>query len=425
MYFQYRYNDKPMYSFGGGGGETLRDYWHMLPAQFIEWQSGLGDEYVIRDVRECAERILSRSFKTIHHYYGITEDDPAATMRLYMESRSRHHFGKAAVENYLANIIKLMPLLDRNLHMLTTDKVDEGDNNFLFLLILNRYADSLLNFKLEGNRSFSLKTLDAARKISEKYPFKRFYNEMSSLKTNIPSSSCGEKMTSNQTVKYEDVHSAILDVFKSNEFKNRFLQVFSDDIYTFAEHFAKTKRFFPLKYIYGVMAADYVISATGDQSKYQSHLLEKDIMIRRRDMSPLRLSYNSRVFEAFLSLFNFARVDIKNMGDAANDMVFENTDNCSIKRPDWFQSDGAGYQIESSSQSLTLKFKCLGYGNLKIWLRGLDVRDGKRHTLPFYVNYTYVSLNKEILLHKATSIWHDKPFVIEKNVVNGEEINLI
>lgn len=419
MYFQYRYREKPVYAFGGSGGETLREYWNMTPQDFIKWQGSLGDKYIVSEVKESAERILAHSFQTICSDYGFAKDDPRATRRLYLESRSRNHFGKAAVENYLANTIKLMPLMDKNLHMLCTADSDGGDKNYLFLLILARYADELLDFKLEGSRSFDLKTLKAVREISNKYPIKKMHHDVISFgKTSNEVTQKKEQIA--KSIKYEDIHRDIISYFQSEPFRKRFLHVFSEDIYAFAQQYEKTKKFFPLKYIYSVLAAEYALRtlSIGDEPLGYALVEENET---RWENSPLQLSYRSTVFKSFLSLFFQARIDLKNFGDAKNDLLFDIPEDVRIKQPQWFQKDGIGYQLESSKQYLKLSFKCCGQGILKIWLRGLDVRDSNRNAIPLYVDYTYFSINNEILLDKRTPIWHDNPFLISRHVSDGEE----
>ena len=421
MYYQYRRYDKPVYTFGGSGGETLRDYWNMIPEAFIEWQSGLGSIYIVKEIREAAARILARSLETVCRDYGSGKDEPEAVMRLYLEARSRNHFGKAAVENYFSNTIKLMPLMDRNLHMLKTVGIDGGDKDFLFLLILARYADTLLEFKLEGGRSFAMNTIQAARRISKKYPLMKEQQAIVSLDKNLLEAE--NPCQSVDAVKYEEIHSEIMERFMSEKFRERFLQVFSDDIYAFAQQFARDKKFFPLKYVYSAMAADYALAMTDD--KYANCTLIKDIKVRGGNRTPLQLSYRSTVLKAFLSLFYFARIDLKNIGGPDNDLLFDLPAGAEIKNPDWFQNgDGTGYQLESSLQALHISFVCRGNGELKIWLRGLDVRDSKRRTIPFYVDYTFCSFNQEILLKEPTPIWHDKPLVITRKVANGERCSL-
>ncbi|WP_029543123.1 hypothetical protein [Selenomonas sp. AB3002] len=138
----------------------------------------------------------------------------------------------------------------------------------------------------------------------------------------------------------------------------------------------------------------------------------------------MQLDYRSAVLKSFLSLFFLARIDLKNSGHDANGLLFEKTDGCKIKMPQWFQQDGTGYQLESSEQSLKLTFRCQGKGTLNIWLRGLDVRDSHRSSIPLYVDYTYFALNGEVLLNKSTPIWHDKPFVVSRAVRDGDEYTM-
>ena len=58
-------------------------------------------------------------------------------------------------------------------------------------------------------------------------------------------------------------------------------------------------------------------------------------------------------------------------------MILNNNDSrCKIDRPPWFKDSlGSGIQLHSHKGFLDLKIKCINDGELKINLRGVDVRD--------------------------------------------------
>ncbi|MGN1362792.1 MAG: glycosyltransferase [Methanobrevibacter sp.] len=126
-----------------------------------------------------------------------------------------------------------------------------------------------------------------------------------------------------------------------------------------------------------------------------------------------------------ISTYNTARIDIKNLGNEINYIEFIEKDNLDIKEPNWFKDKkGIGYVIESSQNSLDLKFKCIGDGKINIKLKGPDKRDKNNNRFPIYIDYTKFIVNNKNIINKNKLIYHDKPYIYKKNVKNGETIKL-
>ena len=122
------------------------------------------------------------------------------------------------------------------------------------------------------------------------------------------------------------------------------------------------------------------------------------------------------------SKYNTARIDIKNEGNPGNHIeLIENSDkNSLISFPEWFNKNGKGLIITSEKQNLTLKIKCVGNGELKIWLRGIDFKDKNKNRLPIYINYTHMSINNQNILKTSKTVCHDAPFKIIRTVTNND-----
>lgn len=120
-----------------------------------------------------------------------------------------------------------------------------------------------------------------------------------------------------------------------------------------------------------------------------------------------------------------ARIDIKNFGEDADIIILNNNLNSEFKRPSWFNDeDGNGYVIESCEGSLDLKIKCVNDGELKIWLRGIDIRDKNNKRFPVYIDYTNFSVNGKNIFNDSTLIWHDAAFMFSKDVFDSEELDI-
>ena len=82
---------------------------------------------------------------------------------------------------------------------------------------------------------------------------------------------------------------------------------------------------------------------------------------------------------------------MKNFGSEDNsvEIIFNSDSKSQSQFPNWFKTEqGDGLVISSDKNSLDLKIKCIEDGELKIWLRGLDVRDKDNKRIPIYINYT-------------------------------------
>ena len=131
-------------------------------------------------------------------------------------------------------------------------------------------------------------------------------------------------------------------------------------------------------------------------------------------------------FDIYLKKYYTARIDIKNYGTNNNvEILIISDSNSEISRPDWFNDHfGEGVQIHSFKGDLDLKIKCINQGELKINLRGIDVRDKKGNRFPVYIDYTKFSVNNEEIINGNELTWHDQPYRFSKLVSNSEIVDI-
>ena len=65
-------------------------------------------------------------------------------------------------------------------------------------------------------------------------------------------------------------------------------------------------------------------------------------------------------------------------------------------------------------------------GRVQIILSGPWVPnpEDKSKRLPYWINYSILTVNDKKIFDKFTSVWHDKPYVYGMNVKEGEEIKI-
>lgn len=139
---------------------------------------------------------------------------------------------------------------------------------------------------------------------------------------------------------------------------------------------------------------------------------------------------NSQFFNEnaeFLRKYFDSRIDIKNYGDKTNNirLLFADDSSLRITRPSWFNDDkGIGTIVNSTKGYLNLSFKCVNDGKLIISFKAIDYRDKNGNRIPIYIDYTDIVINDEIIVDESTVSWHDNPFIFQKEVKNGEIINI-
>ncbi len=131
-------------------------------------------------------------------------------------------------------------------------------------------------------------------------------------------------------------------------------------------------------------------------------------------------------FESLLKKYYTARIDIKNRGNDNDIEILEiNDSNSKIYRPDWFKDSlGSGINVHSFNGTLDLKIKCIKDGELKIELRGLDVRDKNGKRFPVYIDYTNFSINNDSIINSNKLTWHDQAYVFSKSVKDSEIVDI-
>ena len=162
--------------------------------------------------------------------------------------------------------------------------------------------------------------------------------------------------------------------------------------------------------------------------KINKHICDKESL--EKDIEEQYNYINSPYFEknaVFLRKFLESRIDIKNFGDEDNSIEITHCDDSTvdITTPGWFNDEkGLGTIINAVNGTLNFSFKCVNDGKLKIEFKGIDYKDKSNNRIPIYIDYTEISVNGEVLIEDSRVSWHDNPFIFEKEVKDGEKINV-
>ena len=125
-----------------------------------------------------------------------------------------------------------------------------------------------------------------------------------------------------------------------------------------------------------------------------------------------------------------ARLDVKFFPKIIENGDFKivsmSDDEAETTKPQWLNKGGIGYQIQSYAGKLEIVFKATADGHIRFDLKGLDIRDQKDNSkrIPFWLDYTKLTVNGKTILDKLTPAWHNKPYRYEINVNANEEITM-
>lgn len=137
-------------------------------------------------------------------------------------------------------------------------------------------------------------------------------------------------------------------------------------------------------------------------------------------------SHFNKTIHDKLKKYNTSRIDFKFEGDN-NSLKVLNIDGFpEIDKPSWLNNEsGAGLIIMNENNSMNIKLKCIGSGNLIIKLRAMDIKDNNGKRIPVYLNYTKFLINDdELIFNEDIIVWHDDPFTYGRKINDNEIINI-
>ncbi len=446
MYWKRHYNQQLHYSFTGGGGESVRGRW-------IEGQEAFLATYIKDKTRVDSTLSLSnyavvqRSFAALRQKYralGKELPEKYINNELYMAVISRYHFGRAMVESFFSGVITLAVLLDSNLHRLQLSTHDCPDNNLLMAVMHDRYNPALLGIRVNGGRSIDAVTIRYAHQLNQKYPRRH--------RSFVPRAATtrGHQLTApaqaNPAISVAQIREYIKTAFFAPEVASTFKMLYQERTFNkLAENWVKAS-YFPDRNAYLVLPISKIYADCLANQWMRSSESVASYMLRQIAAGqttgvtavPLRAS-------SVISAYVTARLDIKNRrtttkntGKAANteaavlnDLEFQSISDpyAILSTPSWFNQrpEGRGYLLQSEAGQLQLQLRCIGAGLMRIELKALDLRTAADPTVrvPYWLDYTRLEVNGKVIFDQIQCAWHDRPYLFEQPVTDGEELSII
>ena len=331
-----------------------------------------GSYYVDEELQKKAEmynpliRLLEKYLEEYHDVLVVDCTD-------YVVANENHIWGRETVhyhdEFYVKAFEKILDVISKN----------PPHNKILDNVIDSKSIDS--NFK-SNQENDNLKKAFPDSKLKEYLDIKKFLFEESSVNNNF------------------------IDIYRLKEY----LKYISKNNYRYSNLNLQEESFNELIKINRFISDN--IESFEDETKH----IENEI--------------NSQYFNEnaeFLIKYLESRIDIKNYGTETNNIVLlkSNDSSMNITQPSWFNNEeGVGTVVKSVKGDLNLSFKCVNDGKLVIGFKSIDYRDKTGNIIPIYIDYTEILVNDKSIIEGSQVSWHDSPFIFEKEVEDGEIINI-
>ncbi|MBQ4495504.1 MAG: hypothetical protein II968_07025 [Selenomonadaceae bacterium] len=212
-------------------------------------------------------------------------------------------------------------------------------------------------------------------------------------------------------------------MFESSRTYGLFTAYFDEELYRYASIYYEERAFGKDRLMYSVVGVTKVLEDL--EISQRDHLPYQDLQrFLEQDFAAIhKVSQTPDKFKPYLT----ARIDIKLMTPEGDFQILSvSDDKVNMARPAWFQKDGIGYMVQSYTGKLDFTAKATVDGQIQMWLRGVDIRtpEDKSKRIPYWIDYTKLTVNDETILDTLTPVWHDKPYRHFIDVKADEEIKL-
>ena len=435
-----RKNIDKLYRLDGVGGETIRGNWLRFGTlkNFINWQTQGVNSYSValaNDISNSMQNILESAFRIIKTKYKIENPNSLYLAQyLYHETRSRHHFGKDLLCNFLTNNFILSPVFDPEIRMLRFETKECTDYNLIMAMIFTRYKPDLLKFPFQGKRSIAPETIAYAQKLNERFPRRITTDKIANKEFHLqPRDTHAEKILAsgrnNPNIPNKLSEACLKAMFESSRTYRLFTACFDAEFYHYAASYYDTHIFARSRPMYTLCGVTKVLEAVAisqlNYTPYQDmkRYLEQDFCLISNEENN-----DAQVIKKFNSYFT-ARIQFQLWQKKASEalkIISISDDKAKLSSPGWYKKNGVGYLITSYVGKLKVVAKTLEKGHIRLSLLGLDVRNPEDNTkrIPYWIYYTKLIVNGRVIFDKLTPTWHDKPYLHIIGVKADEEFTI-
>ena len=248
FYLKKKFFNKPLFILSGSGGEDLRGSPGYPVYEYLKHLS-------TRDIKDNNEKLFNSSMSLLNRSVELLKkerifhNDYEIANSLYSKINGRNHFGKAALESFMANIYLIQPLMDPEIKKIKFE-MNGNTTHDLIAYIYLKYAPDLIGFPIQGNRTLNSESVKKAQILKKKFSSstrKYDYNRAFFIDKNRTSP---DKHINNT----KSVEENLRKFFESNKYFEIFNEIYDNNIYNFAKEYSKKSNFIPLRHEYGLLA---------------------------------------------------------------------------------------------------------------------------------------------------------------------------
>ena len=265
FYLFNKFHSKPLFTFTGYNGESLRGRPNKPINEFIKSQSYNNIPNHQEEFYNSSKRIIKRSVSFLKEKKSF-KNDYEISSTLFDKSQSKNHYGKTAVEKFTCNIFTMNPLMDPDIKRINYNISSKYPHD-LIAYIYVRFGHDLINFPFQGNRKLNSESIEKAKRLNEKFlPYlaksdynKKFYIDYGRVS---PTSSFNN---------YQNINTYLIELFKSAKFINFLNKIYDNNVYNWANKYSTLSNYFPLRHHYALLAIVVTIENLSLNEKYMKN----------------------------------------------------------------------------------------------------------------------------------------------------------
>ena len=273
FYLKNRFLINPKFSFTGNGGEELRGSPGYPIEEFIE---KISSETKIpnheKEFYNSSRNIMDKSISFLKQYKSYS-NDYEISYDLDSKLLGRNHFGRSALEAFMANVYQIQPLMDPDLKKINY-KITGKLSHDLIAYIYVRFSPGLINFPIQGNRKLNSESIIKAKLLNNKeipYKLKSNYNKYFFIdkKRNSPVNNKKDNITA---------HELLKEFFNSSEYFKIINEIYDKNIYDWIKEYRKKSNYHPMRHDNGLLAIIITKKLLDLNERYMNNMEKKNYL---------------------------------------------------------------------------------------------------------------------------------------------------
>jgi len=265
FYLTNKFYTKPLFTFRGSNGESLRGMPHFNINGFIQAHSNNNVPKYKKEFYNSSMRLIKRSISFLKDKKTFDDSfDIAST--LYYKALGKNHFGKSAIEKFTANIFRLDPLMDPDIKTIKYN-INGKTPHDLISYIFIRFGKDLINFPFQGKRKLNIESIKNAKRLNQNsrpYVIKSDYNAKFYIDSERTSPSLSSKNDN-------DAFLYLTKLCKSSRFVNILNNMYDNNVYNWANKYSIESNYFPLRHYYALLAIVITLENLSLNQKYMKN----------------------------------------------------------------------------------------------------------------------------------------------------------